>query len=577
MFTKYAKNEGKRREILTASSAAGVSVAFGAPLGGVLFALEEVSSYFPMKTLWRSFFCALVAAGTVRLINPLGSGQVVLFQVQWEGADRMGGVWGAWEILPFAIVGVFGGLFGFMFIKLTALWGRVRMRTWIGRHPIMEVMSVALLTGSLGYLWDLTRIGNTELVASLFSQCETRREDASSDFPPFPLCQASTLSLQLVSLAAALVLKVGLAVMTYGTSVPGGIFIPVMGVGALGGRMAGVIVQATVAAFPDYFLWSGTPSTGIVPGVYAVVGAAAALAGCTRMTVSLTVIILELTGSLPSLLPTMLAIMIAKWTADGLAPRGLFESQIVRAGYPFLDVKRSNIAPGTQNHTAYHHHQPGGEAGIMVPAVAVTAAVDPSWTSRLLSSDTPYTVQELRAQLASARAVDGADGGFGIVGTNGILVGYIGIPELAQALDLLPGGSECDEPANDDGGGPMVVFPSPSTVPPRNGQQQQQQHPQQYDVDILSPSHLRSSTGTITSPASGSSDGINSRLQSPGHSLAAWMDTSPLLIPHTAPLDLAIDMVAKMGVRTLCVVCEGRLVGVLHKKTLVAYLRRGDH
>ena len=39
----------KRREILSAACAAGVSVAFGAPIGGTLFSLEEVSYYFPPK------------------------------------------------------------------------------------------------------------------------------------------------------------------------------------------------------------------------------------------------------------------------------------------------------------------------------------------------------------------------------------------------------------------------------------------------------------------------------------------------------------------------------------------------
>lgn len=66
LFPKYGRNEAKKREILSAASAAGVSVAFGAPIGGVLFSLEEVSYYFPLKTLWRSFFCALVAAFVVR-------------------------------------------------------------------------------------------------------------------------------------------------------------------------------------------------------------------------------------------------------------------------------------------------------------------------------------------------------------------------------------------------------------------------------------------------------------------------------------------------------------------------------
>lgn len=44
VFPKYYKNEAKKREVLSAAAAAGVSVAFGAPVGGVLFSLEEVCS-----------------------------------------------------------------------------------------------------------------------------------------------------------------------------------------------------------------------------------------------------------------------------------------------------------------------------------------------------------------------------------------------------------------------------------------------------------------------------------------------------------------------------------------------------
>jgi chloride channel 3/4/5 len=67
LFSKFNKNEGKRREILSASAAAGVAVAFGAPIGGVLFSLEEVSYYFPIKTMIRSYFCALVAAMVLKV------------------------------------------------------------------------------------------------------------------------------------------------------------------------------------------------------------------------------------------------------------------------------------------------------------------------------------------------------------------------------------------------------------------------------------------------------------------------------------------------------------------------------
>lgn len=44
LFPKYGRNEAKKREILSAAAAAGVSVAFGAPIGGVLFSLEEVNT-----------------------------------------------------------------------------------------------------------------------------------------------------------------------------------------------------------------------------------------------------------------------------------------------------------------------------------------------------------------------------------------------------------------------------------------------------------------------------------------------------------------------------------------------------
>ncbi|KAF7246762.1 hypothetical protein EG68_10223 [Paragonimus skrjabini miyazakii] len=43
LFPKFGRNEAKKREILSASTAAAVAVAFGAPIGGVLFSLEEAS------------------------------------------------------------------------------------------------------------------------------------------------------------------------------------------------------------------------------------------------------------------------------------------------------------------------------------------------------------------------------------------------------------------------------------------------------------------------------------------------------------------------------------------------------
>jgi chloride channel 3/4/5 len=71
---KYKYNQANTRELLSAACAGGVSVAFGAPIGGVLFSLEELSFYFPHKTMFRSFYFALVSALALQFVNPFRTG-----------------------------------------------------------------------------------------------------------------------------------------------------------------------------------------------------------------------------------------------------------------------------------------------------------------------------------------------------------------------------------------------------------------------------------------------------------------------------------------------------------------------
>lgn len=73
----------------------------------------------------------------------------------------------------------------------------------------------------------------------------------------------------------------------------------------------------------------------IDPGVYSMVGAAAVLGGVCRMTISLVVIMLELTGGLDYVVPFMLAVLLAKVVGDTLN-EGIYDLYIVMKGYPFL-------------------------------------------------------------------------------------------------------------------------------------------------------------------------------------------------------------------------------------------------
>lgn len=84
----------------------------------------------------------------------------------------------------------------------------------------------------------------------------------------------------------------------------------------------------------------------IQPVIYALVGSASFLSGVTRMTVSLILILFELTNSLTYVVPLMLSTMVAKWVADGLERDSIHDLGIALCGYPYLDHKKTVVAQG---------------------------------------------------------------------------------------------------------------------------------------------------------------------------------------------------------------------------------------
>lgn len=73
----------------------------------------------------------------------------------------------------------------------------------------------------------------------------------------------------------------------------------------------------------------------IDPGVFAMVGAGAFMAGVSRLTLSLAVIVMEMTNEVHFLLPLLIAIMVAKWIADALE-HALYHSLLELKNVPFL-------------------------------------------------------------------------------------------------------------------------------------------------------------------------------------------------------------------------------------------------
>ena len=53
-----------RRNFISAGAGAGIASAFGAPVGGLLFSMEEVSSFWNQKLTWQIFFCCMISTFT---------------------------------------------------------------------------------------------------------------------------------------------------------------------------------------------------------------------------------------------------------------------------------------------------------------------------------------------------------------------------------------------------------------------------------------------------------------------------------------------------------------------------------
>lgn len=233
--------------------------------------------------------------------------------------------WAVFELLIFVMLGVLGGAAGALFIKASKLWAQsFRRIPLIKQWPLLEVALVALVTGLLNFWNRYTKLPVSELLFELASPCEQRDDSRVG------LCPNKDDILGLVRyLAAAFVVKSLLTIITFGIKLPAGIYVPSMVAGGLMGRIVGHLAQYFVVHFPSSPIFGSCASKRgvaycINPGVYALVAAGATMCGVTRLTVTLAVILFELSGSLEYVLPFSLAVLFAKWTADAIEPLSIY-------------------------------------------------------------------------------------------------------------------------------------------------------------------------------------------------------------------------------------------------------------
>ncbi|GAA5926868.1 uncharacterized protein JCM15063_000391 [Sporobolomyces koalae] len=525
-FTALSGNGARQREILSAAAAAGVSVAFGAPLGGVLFSLEEISTFFPGSTMWQSFVCAITAAVTLQYIDPFNTGKLVLFQVT---ATQ---VWRGFELIPWLFLGVLGGIWGAGFIRLNEEWERLRRASGLRNWPVSEVAVLALFTAVVSYLIVFMRIPSAELVNNLFSDCSSADAYGLCD----PNSSTPTVALLFVSAFA----KTLLTAATFGAALPAGVFLPSLTIGACVGRAVGIVVARIQKANPEAWLFANCPADGacISPPVYAVIGAASALGGVTRMTISLVVILYELTGAIDIVLQLMMAVMVAKFTADYFSKDGIYETWINLRDYPFLN-----------NKSEYRRDT------VLVKDVMTR------WNELACLTDEGWTLSRLEALLGEQDYR-----GFPIVRTreDRVLLGYIERVELLDALTQLRH-REVDASAttllyftNKPRAGRQIHFLPAGASPATDlshaeaGSLHKSAEPEEPDYEIIE--------GVDAHPTEESDKQGTTWI-----SLMPWVDEIPVTLSQETPMEIVVQMFQRIGLRFVLLTRHGVLMGMLTK------------
>lgn len=270
--------ESDIRMMQTALGGAGLAVAFNAPIGGTLFTLEEVTRSFRVRTVLATVFAAATAVGCSRIIL----GDRVEFRLADFGEPALG-----W--LPLFVV--FGLLTGF----LGAVYNRVVVRLLDRMSAVRRLSGVtkATLVGAV--------VG---AVMSVYPQAVGGGE---------PLTQMLLAGKQflLPVLAGYLMLRFLAGPLSYSIPVAGGLFAPMLAIGALWGVLFVGVLD---------IIWPADVAVLAVP--MAVVGMSSFFGACVRAPLTGIVVVLEMTASTAAIVPMLAATASAVLAANlaGSAP-----------------------------------------------------------------------------------------------------------------------------------------------------------------------------------------------------------------------------------------------------------------
>ena len=262
MLGEAFKISSKRRDaFIAAGSAAGLAVAFNAPLAGVLFVIEEMRNQFNFSFVNFKIVAICCFISTIILHLIIGSKPAISMTLFNEPSLQLLWIFFLYGIL----IGFLALIFNILLMKTLRI---IKTFSIAGRYTY--VLIIGLVIGYLAYTYPTLVGGGYDIIE-----------------------QSLTISPSFSALAWLIFLRFIITILCYGTGAPGGVFAPMLALGTLCGLTVPYILHILNIDIP------------IESGMFAVAGMAAFFSASVRAPITGIILVVEMTQNYLLILPLM--------------------------------------------------------------------------------------------------------------------------------------------------------------------------------------------------------------------------------------------------------------------------------
>ena len=281
-------------------AAAGLAAAFNAPISAILFVIEEVIGYWSAAVLGSVVLAAISSVCVARIFW----GTAPMFRIPSVTLRDPR------ELTAYAILGIFGGLFSFVFARALGSL-RPRLRSMKASAQLFQPALAGLLVGMIGYF------GLPQVMGPGYEVMD----------------QALHGQFTWQFLLALVVFKMLATTLSFSSGTPGGMFAPTLFIGTMLGAAVGTVEHTLV------------PHASGAVGSYALVGMGVLFAGFLRAPLTSVFMVLETSGNYSIILPVILANTIAYLISRSLQPTPIFELFTHQDGLdlPSMEEQREEV------------------------------------------------------------------------------------------------------------------------------------------------------------------------------------------------------------------------------------------